>query len=101
MKFVAGPPFAYYDNRYEFTFLETVSYCVIGGTLGVVIFTFFSTHLFAFSHFLRVKINKLFRKKTVFSEPVADVDAPVEIRYEYIDTAARKKKLFTRRSEVL
>ncbi|MBK8876124.1 MAG: hypothetical protein IPN13_20495 [Bacteroidetes bacterium] len=31
VKFVAGPPFAYYDERYDFSFFETVIYCVLGG----------------------------------------------------------------------
>ncbi|MBL0097380.1 MAG: hypothetical protein IPP46_13540 [Bacteroidetes bacterium] len=42
VKFVAGPPFAYYDKRYDFSNLETVLYSVIGGMLGVIIFTYLS-----------------------------------------------------------
>jgi hypothetical protein len=44
------------------------------------------------------KYHQLFRKKQTFSEPVADVDAPLEIRYEYIDKQARRRKVFTKRN---
>lgn len=49
-------------------------------------------------HWLVNKYHQLFRKKQTFSEPVADVDAPLEIRYEYIDKQARRRKVFTRRN---
>jgi hypothetical protein len=97
VKFVAGPPFAYYDSRYDFTFFETVLYCVIGGMLGVVLFTFFSKPLFRFWHFLKHKYHSLFRRKQIFSDPVADVESPVEIHYEYI-AGSRPKKIFTPRN---
>lgn len=45
VKFAAGPPFAYYDQRYDFTFFETVIYSLIGGMLGVWVFTFFSLEI--------------------------------------------------------
>jgi hypothetical protein len=98
VKFVAGPPFAYYDNKYDFSFAETVLYCVIGGTLGVVIFTFFSQPIFRFWYYIKSKIKHAFRKKTVFSEPVADIAVPVEIHYEYIKTSDKERKLFTPRN---
>jgi hypothetical protein len=49
-------------------------------------------------HWLVNKYHQLFRKKQTFSEPVADVDAPLEIRYEYIDKQARRRKVFTKRN---
>ena len=97
VKFVAGPPFAYYDKKYDFSFFETVLYCVIGGMLGVVLFTFFSKPLFQFWHYFKHKIVKAFRKKPVFSEPVADIDTPVEIHYEYIKSG-KTRKVFTARN---
>ncbi len=100
VKFVAGPPFAYYDSRYNFSFIETVSYCVIGGMLGVFIFTFFSRQLFKFWHYLKLKIQSAFKKKEVFSEPVADVEANLEIHYEYVSASA-PKKVFTKRNRKL
>ena len=97
VKFVAGPPFAYADQHYNFSFLETVTYSVIGGMLGVIIFTFFSEQVILFWHWLKNKFKKAFRKKEIFSEPVADIDTPVEIHYEYV-TSIPKKKIFTARN---
>ncbi len=97
VKFVAGPPFAYFDQRYNFSVFETVLYCVIGGMLGVVMFTFFSTHLFRFWHGIKVRFHRLFKKKRIFSDPVADVDSPLEIHYEYVE-ASKPKKIFTKRN---
>ncbi|MBL7924396.1 MAG: small multi-drug export protein [Bacteroidia bacterium] len=98
VKFVAGPPFAYYDQRYDFTFFETVLYCVIGGVLGVIIFTFLSRPFFMAEHWLYMKIKKLFQKKATFSEPVADVEGNLEVHYEYIDKKARSRRIFTKRN---
>ena len=98
VKFVAGPPFAYYDERYDFTFFETVLYCVIGGTLGVVAFTFFSKTLFDAWHFIKIKFKNAFKRKQVFSEPVADVDEKLEIHYVYVETAKKDRQLFTPRN---
>ncbi len=98
VKFVAGPPFAYYDKRYDFTFFETVLYCVIGGTLGVLIFTFFSKKLIDAWHFLKYKIKKTFKKEAPFSEPIADINSPLEIHYEYVATSKKDKVIFTPRN---
>ena len=101
VKFIAGPPFAYYDTKYDFTFFETNFYCVTGGTLGVVVFTYFSKVLFQFWHYLKLKIKKAFKKKEPFSEPEADIDKKLEIHYEYLSTATPKKAIFTRRNRRL
>lgn len=98
VKFVAGPPFAYYDQRYNFSFFETVLYCVIGGMLGVVVFSYFSQALFAAWHLIVAYYRKAFRRREVFSKPVADVDAPLEINYEYVSRSEQSKKVFTRRN---
>ena len=94
VKFVAGPPFAYYDKHYDFTFFETVLYCVIGGMLGVVVFSYFSKPIFKGWHWLVIRAKKIFRKKEVFSEPVADVQGIIEIKYEYVKKDFQRK-LFT------
>ncbi len=94
VKFVAGPPFAYYDKHYDFTFFETVSYCVIGGMLGVVVFSFFSKPIFRAWHWLVHRVKRTFKKQEVFSEPVADIEGDIEIKYEYIENGD-KRKLFT------
>jgi hypothetical protein len=96
VKFVLGPAFAY-DTQYDFSFFEMVLYCVIGGMLGVVTFTFFSKHVFRFWHYVKMKFKKTFRKKEIFSEPVADIDQKLDIHYEYISSKPAKK-IFTRRN---
>ncbi|MEP7264701.1 MAG: hypothetical protein ABI772_09385 [Bacteroidota bacterium] len=94
VKFVAGPFFAYSDKRYDFSFFETVLYCVIGGMLGVFIFTYFSKQLFRFWHYVKLRFRKAFKKKEIFSEPVADVNVDLEIHYEYVESNS-SKKIFT------
>ena len=90
-----GPPFAYYDKRYDFTFIETVSYCVIGGTLGVLLFTFFSKSLLKAWYYFKIRIKKAIKSKSLFSDPVADVDTSLEIHYEYISNNEKNRSLFT------
>ena len=97
VKFVAGPFFAYYDNRYDFTFFETVLYCVIGGMLGVIVFTYFSKPIFHFWYSIKRLVKSFFSKEEMFSKPVADIDVPIEVHYEYLDRSA-KGRLFTRRN---
>lgn len=104
VKFVAGPPFAYINNTYDFSFIETVLYLVTGGMLGVVTFTFFSASIFRLWNYLKFEFKKLRarakrKRKHIFSEPVADVDGELEIHYEYISSAP--KKIFTPRNRKL
>jgi hypothetical protein len=98
VKFVAGPPFAYYDQQYEFTFFETVFYCVLGGMLGVVAFSFFSKPLFTGWHWLVAKFKKRKIKEEPFSPLVVDVDEKIEVHYEYVEKQNPQKKLFTKRN---
>ena len=42
VKFVVGPAFAYYDEKYDFTIFEAIVYPIIGGMLGVFVFSFFT-----------------------------------------------------------
>lgn len=44
VKFLAGPPVAYYGQLSEFSYFESNIYCIIGGTAGVLFFMFLSTH---------------------------------------------------------
>lgn len=98
VKFIAGPPFAYYDQKYGFTVFETVLYSVIGGMLGVVVFTYFSPYLFNFWHWIRHLFTSKKRIAEIFGEPTVDVDQPVSVSYSYLDLAARRKKVFTKRN---
>lgn len=97
VKFLAGPPFAYFDNRYNFTFFETVLYCVIGGMLGVVTFTFFSSGLTMLWHWIRHQFKKVIHRKDYFSEPLADVEGHPEVKYDYLEKN-QKPKVFTKRN---
>lgn len=98
VKFVAGPPFMYYDSRYDFSNFETVFYCVIGGMLGVFIFTYLSGPFFRLEHWVVDTVRRLFKKQNPFSPPVADVDGPLEVRYEYVERRTRKRRVFTKRN---
>ena len=82
VKFVAGPAFVYYDQRYEFSFFETIFYCVLGGMLGVFFFTYFSRKIISLWQRFNQKIKLAFAKPNTFSNPVADVNQELEIHYE-------------------
>ena len=98
VKFIAGPPFAYYDQKYGFTVFETVIYSVMGGMLGVVVFSYFSPPIFQCWHWIRHLFTSKKKIKEIFGEPTVDVDQPVSVTYSYMDLAARKKKVFTKRN---
>lgn len=98
VKFVAGPPFAYYNTRYEFGFAETVIYSVIGGMLGVVIFSYLSKPIFRIEHWIVMKFRQLFHKPEAFSTPKVDIEGEFEVHYEYVDKYSRKRKIFTKRN---
>jgi hypothetical protein len=98
VKFVAGPSFAYYNKQYDFSFFQTIFYCVLGGMLGVVLFTYFSTQLFRFWAWLKFQYRKLFQRKEIFTTPLADVDTPLKVNYEYVEGVANPKKVFTKRN---
>jgi hypothetical protein len=96
VKFIAGPPFAYaFNQKYDFGVVETMIYSIIGGMLGVVVFSYFSTHLFRFWSWFKARVKKMVRRTNVFSEPTVDFEEHVSIRYTYVD---RSRKIFTRRN---
>lgn len=84
VKFIAGPPFAYYDNQYNFSFIETNIYCIIGGMLGVLLFSYFSKQLENFWHWLKPLMVKLLRRMELIKN-----DAPP------------KSKVFTKRNRLI
>lgn len=101
VKFIAGPPFAYaYNQKYEFGFAESVIYSIIGGMLGVFVFTFFSEQVMKLVHYLKHHGKKMISRKEIYSKPEADVDVPVEIQYTYIENE-KQKKIFTKRNRRL
>ena len=102
VKFVAGPPFAYYENSYDFGFMGTILSCVFGGMLGVVVFTYLSSSILKAEQWVVRKARNywytLTRPAGRFSNPKADVDTEVEIHYEYIERSEVKRKVFTRKN---
>lgn len=101
VKFVTGPTFAYYNNSHEFSFFEVILYSVIGGMLGVFVFTFFSDKIHQAWLLIKFNFKRTFNSNDNYSEPVADVDIPVKINYNYIDNKQEQKKVFTKRNRRL
>jgi hypothetical protein len=99
VKFVAGPPFAYFDERYDFTFFETVLYCLIGGMLGVWVFTFFSLEIQLITNWIKRQLKKAIKKPEIFSKP-RSTEGDIEITYQLIDDKHPSdiKKVFSPRS---
>jgi hypothetical protein len=97
VKFAAGPPFAYFDQRYDFTFFETVLYCVIGGMLGVWVFTFFSLELQLIYHWVKRQLKKAIPSRQIFSRPKSTA-GDIDIRYELVDQRKDARKIFSARS---
>ncbi len=98
VKFVAGPPFAYFDERYDFSFFETVLYCVIGGMLGVWVFTFFSLEIQLTWDWIKHRFKKMVNYRPVFSKPKA-TESGISINYTYVENPkAIVKKVFSPRS---
>ena len=96
--FVAGPPFAtYFDRSVDFSYLETVVYCVIGGMLGVTAFSFFTRYIFMFWDYQKRIFYKVTGRKEVFSDPTVDVPDNVEVKYIYVDNSKKKNKVFQTR----
>ncbi|MEO8149701.1 MAG: hypothetical protein ABI723_18830 [Bacteroidia bacterium] len=97
VKFVAGPPFArYFDNTINFSYFETVVYCIIGGMLGVFVFTYFSPLVFKSWEIIKRLILLPFRKKKFFSPPTVDVNEKIEIKYSYVE-ADNSHEAFSKR----
>lgn len=97
VKFLAGPPFAYFDERYDFTFFETVLYCVIGGMLGVWVFTFFSLEIQVITGWIKRQLKKGVKKTQLFSRP-RSTEGDIEITYLIVDEHNPVKKVFSSRS---
>lgn len=98
VKFVAGPPFAYLDDRYDFTFVETVLFCLTGGMLGVWVFTFFSLEIELTYNWIKRQIKKAVKKPQLFSKP-RTTEEDLEVTYQFVDkNAMPPKKIFSRRS---
>lgn len=102
VKFVAGPPFAYYENSYDFGFIETILSCVFGGMLGVIVFTYLSAPILNAEQWIvrktRIFWHNLTHPVERFSRPNVDVDGDVEVRYDYVEQTEYKRRVFTRKN---
>jgi hypothetical protein len=90
VKFVGGPTFAYLQEDYQFSFFETVVYCVSGGMLGVWIFTFFSLEIQIAIGWVRRRLLSAINGTRLIIRPGHEEDLvhPLDVR----------KKIFSKRS---
>ncbi|MBL0105143.1 MAG: hypothetical protein IPP51_16060 [Bacteroidetes bacterium] len=99
VKFAFGPSFAYLNEKYDFTWLETNVYAIMGGMIGVTIFMHVSDWLIHMYEKVRDYIFKRKRRRnTMFSPPVADTPALLEIHYQYVESMVPQKKIFSART---
>lgn len=101
-KFVAGPPLAY---AYDFNYLETIIFTVLGGMAGVVLISYYTPKMI----FLWNWIGEVWRdimstkpQPETFSKPKADVDNPLDIHYVYVAKEKKSiRKIFSSRNRRL
>ena len=101
MKFAFGPSFAYLNQRYDFTWLETNIYSIIGGMIGVTVFIHISEWFIRIWDKLRRYnfVRKAKKKhRQLFSDPVTDTEQQIEIHYQYVDHHVPPKKIFSRQT---
>lgn len=99
VKFAVGPPLVYLNEKYDFTWLETNVYAIIGGMIGVIVFMHFSEWLIELWDRIRLYFFKRKqRRNEVFSPPVADVEEQIVIHYQYIDKSLPARRVFTPRT---
>lgn len=105
VKFIGGPTLVYLNEKYEpeFGFIQANIAIISGGMLGVVVFMFLSKEILIVYRKIRKYLHKHFSRqnRNMYSPPVADIDADVEIRYNYIEKTEWKHKVFTPRSRRL
>ena len=78
-----------------------ILYSVIGGMLGVFVFTFFSDKIHLIWTIIKSKLKKTFNANQNYSEPVADIEKPIKIKYEYVNANQPTRKVFTKRNRRL
>ena len=97
VKFVAGPFVVYFNQKYDFSFLKTNLFTIIGGMLGVAVMVYASPYIMRLWYWLKLQYHKHFGKHdSYFSDPTVDISQPVEVHYRYI--SGKKKKIFSPRS---
>lgn len=99
VKFAVGPPMVYFNEKYDFTWLETNLYSILGGMIGVIIFMHFSEWLIELWDRVRLFFFKRKqRRNNLFSPPVADTSENIQIHYQYVDSTLPARKIFTPRN---
>jgi hypothetical protein len=103
VKFAFGPSFAYLNQDYDFTWLETNIYAILGGMMGVTIFMHLSEWISRMwdrirNYYFRNKNRRQKKKNEVFSEPIADTDQQIEIHYQYVESHVPPKRIFSKRT---
>src|SRR5258708_33333620 len=97
VKFVAGPFVVYFNQKYDFSFLKTNLFTIIGGMLGVTVVIYLSPYIMRFWYWLKLLYYKRYSKRdSYFSDPTVDVSQPMEVHSRYI--SGKKKKIFSPRS---
>ena len=100
VKFVAGPPLVYLREQYDFTWLETNVYAIIGGMIGVLVFMHVSDWIYELWHSIKDYFwHKKQQRENFFSQPKADTEEDIQINYSYIEKPLqRPRRIFTSRS---
>ncbi|CAN5466339.1 hypothetical protein BH11BAC1_BH11BAC1_20340 [soil metagenome] len=103
VKFAFGPSFVYFNENYDFTFLETNLFSIFGGMLGVWFFLYLSKWLLRIYRKIRAWYFHVFQRKKDqgFSDLVVDVDAPIAVRYDYVLNSPKKKVFTTRNRRII
>ena len=99
VKFTVGLPFVYLNETYDFTWLETNIYAIIGGMIGVLVFMHVSEWLIELWDRMRLFFyRKKKQGKSLFSKPTVDVEGNLEVHYDYVEKSHAPRKVFTKRN---
>ena len=98
VKFVAGPTVVYFNEKYDFSFLKTNFYVILGGMLGVTIVLYLSPLIMKLWYWLKsIYLRFTYPKESYFTEPTVDIPQNVQVSYRYI-SSKKQKKIFTPRN---
>lgn len=98
VKFSFGIPFVSISDKYHLNWFQMNIYATIGGILGVVFFMYCSEWLMMIWDRLKERFFNRKTQRQMYSKPIADVDDPLEIKYEFIDSSKPPKKIFSPRT---
>jgi hypothetical protein len=100
VKFAVGPPLVYLREQYNFTWLETNIYAIIGGMIGVLVFIHVSEWLYELWHSIKDYFWKKKQERNFyFSPPRADTEEDIAINYSYVEKPLqRPRRIFSARA---